>query len=498
MREESVDWFLEFNRQWAEAILIQEEKNFILLSERERRRLSERAKGILPKEEDELFKEILSLPFFSCANFLQSDSEIKFLEKVSLLKRFGGHIPLSFTLSSLFAQSEEDVIELGRLFYCVRRIIGEEREPDIPEEFERRFRLLTALHEKFLARRPKVKEVSRSLKESLEVYTALGPKGTLNNFSLVLIEGYVLQSFGFDCQFQMVDDQMSLLITIDQKPINWEVAKEMPLSFSPIPGGQRVDFCRLLLYALCRFPQEDQSRRLKNLLFLYETSPTKESFDAPFAQEIAKLFFLEKNYIKAEDFANEAINLAPTSEGILPSYSLLGSIYTYREDFKRAVSVYQKALSIKPNEPEINSNLGAVYIRMGEREKAKLAFKTALGLSPKNFSALYNLGILFLAEGDYKNSLRCLEGAAKIDGKNPVLLCTLGQVYYEAAKHEGKSKSKEHLLKAERVLKKAIREGVNNATAWYNLGIVYREKGEKEKAVQALERAIRLNPNLLR
>jgi tetratricopeptide (TPR) repeat protein len=34
--------------------------------------------------------------------------------------------------------------------------------------------------------------------------------------------------------------------------------------------------------------------------------------------------------------------------------------------------------------------------------------------------------------------------------------------------------------------------------AWHNLGIAYRDKGQTEKAVAALEKAVTINPNLMR
>lgn len=497
MREGRIERFLDFYQQWAAALLLHEEKKFILLSERERRLLQNRAQGILPTEEDELFKEILSIPDFSPAEFFRT-SDLSFSEKVGLLRKFGPYVPLAFILSLLAANDEEEIIELGRLFHRCRKVIGDEKEPVLQtapkgkeeEEFERRFRLLASLYDKFLRNRPKVKKISLSLKESLEVYASADKKRELDNFFLSLIEGYILLSFNFDCHFQMTDEGMNLMVMIAQKPVYWEVSSSpVPLSFTPIPGGKVVDFLRFLLHFVYHHKEKSLRKRLRNFLFLYQNLPKKEAEDAIFARELAKLFFLEKDYLKAEDFAQEAISLFPERDDrLVETYSLLGNIYTYREDFKRALNAYQSALTIKPNDPEVQTNLGAVYMKVGEKEKARLAFKSALSLSPKTLSALYNLGVLYLAEGDYKNSINCLEKATRIDGKNPSLFFTLACVYYE----------KGDLMKAEANFKKAIKYDTNNAAAWYNLGLVYRDKGEKEKAVKALEKAVSLNPIFLK
>ncbi len=506
-KDSIVKRYLEYNRAWAEALLIHEEKNFILLSERERRKLSLRAKGILPSDEDELFKEILTIPHFRPDNFFPSPtatldggcggSASTFQERMELLNRyFGQHIAFAFIISLLACGEEGGIVDLGRLFHRIRRVIGDVKEPNLQnssggegdkfrEGFERRFRFLTALRDKMLRKRPKITEKPTSLKESLEIY--LSPKasaGGLTSLSLSLIEGYILQSFGFDCSFQKVSKGMNIVVLLDNKPVYWEIDYPSPLSFVPIAAGKIISPLRVFLYFVLQ-ERDVSSWRLKNLLFLYSNLTPKEPGDAEFAYEIGRLFFLLDNYLKAEEFALEALNLM---SNFWQSYSLLGNIYTYREDFKKALAFYQKALLLKPDEPEINSHIGVVYMKMGEYEKARLAFKTALALSPDYPQALYNLGNLYLRKGDYKNSLSYLEKAARIDGKNPSILYTLANAYYK----------KGDLAKAEAAFKKVIRMDANCAAAWYNLGIVYRDKGEKDKAIEALEKAISLNPNFLR
>jgi Flp pilus assembly protein TadD len=495
MWEKKLEWYLGFNRDWAEALLIHEEKKFILLSEKERRVLQKRAQGILPTEEEEIIKEILSIPLLLPREFLQSPAS--FRERAEMLLGFSPYAPLAFLLSLFSAENEEEMIELGKLFHRVREVIGEEKEPilqtspsgKVSEEFERRFRFLALLRDKFLRHRPKIKDFPLTLKESLEIYASYGRKRELNHFFLSLIEWYLLRSFGFEANLYQTESGMNILLLIDKKPVFWETSSPSPLSFTLPPDGEVLDDFRFLLYLVYFQREKDQRRRRENLLFLYQLLSEKKPSDSLFAYEIAKLFFLENDYRQAEDFALEALHLAPErEEKRAESYCLLGNIYAYREDWKRALASYQSALILKPNSPEIHSNLGAVYMKMGEREKARLAYKTALQISPKNLSALYNLGVLCLAEGDYKNSIHYLEEATKIDGKNPSLFYTLACVYYE----------KGDLLKAEVNFRKVLEFDNKNAFAWYNLGIVYRDRGEKEKAVQALEKAASLNPNLLK
>ncbi|GEM_PF-2413614 len=523
-KEAIIENHLEYNRLWAEALLSHEEKNFILLSEREKKKLAQRACGVLPEEEEELFKEILSIPLFSPVQLFNSSRE--FLENIGLLKKyFGEHITFAF-LVSLFSvknepvfypqkqfprpgNEEEQIIELGRLFHRIRESGWDVSKPNIqdaiksPEEFEKKFCCLAGLRERLLRKRAGIKVLPAAsgfltLKEALEIYSSTEKRRKLPTLFLALIEAYLLMSLGLTCHFHKGEGGINLIVLLDNKAVYWEIDKPSPLTFVPRAIGKAVNLFSFLFHLVYfqrtemsftsssgHWAKEETRQRLRNLLFLYEVVSPQETVDELFIYEIGRLFFLQRDYIKAEEFTKLAVRLKPD---FYQGYCLLGDIYTYRENFKKAINYYQRALLYKPDDPEIHSNLGVAYMKAEDYEKAKVAFNAALNIDPRCLSALYNFGNLFFALGDYENSIAYYKRASRLDGKNPSIIYNLANAYYK----------KGELLKAEKKFIEAIRIDANNAFAWYNLGIVYRDRGEKEKAVKALERAISLNPNLLK
>jgi tetratricopeptide (TPR) repeat protein len=64
----------------------------------------------------------------------------------------------------------------------------------------------------------------------------------------------------------------------------------------------------------------------------------------------------------------------------------------------------------------------------------------------------------------------------------------LAQTYFELGELDSSIKTYKQLLRFK----------PNHATAWYNLGIIYRNKGMKKEAVKCIEQAVRIDPKLMK
>jgi len=132
---------------------------------------------------------------------------------------------------------------------------------------------------------------------------------------------------------------------------------------------------------------------------------------------------------------------------------LLGELLCEKEMFKEAVNVYQDALKYRPADFELYYNLGIVYTRLSDFQMAKEMYEKAAEINHLLFGAHYNLGqIAFiqrdleLAESYFKNSLE--------DEFEPI--------------------------------------------SYYQLAKIYAIKGEKDKAINFLNKAIDLDKTLLK
>ena len=118
--------------------------------------------------------------------------------------------------------------------------------------------------------------------------------------------------------------------------------------------------------------------------------------DQPSAEKLiaqAKVQF-DTNPANAEKLLNEAIGLEP---GNFEGYLQLGRLLTFRKNYSRAITQYQKALQINDQVPEIYFNMGYIYMEQGVYDRARESYYHCLAVSPSfKDEVLTNLGIIEL------------------------------------------------------------------------------------------------------
>lgn len=123
-----------------------------------------------------------------------------------------------------------------------------------------------------------------------------------------------------------------------------------------------------------------------------------------------------------------------------------------------AVSYYQNALQVDPQNVEIRYNLAKMYQDMGQIEEAEQEYKTVLEIDPKNVPALNNLGYLYLDD-----SLARYDEAAKLFTRaieaNPNLVyavCNRGVAYEYLGEYDKARKDYQEALRLETNFEQAI------------------------------------------
>ncbi|MCX7974139.1 MAG: sulfatase-like hydrolase/transferase [Candidatus Aminicenantes bacterium] len=190
----------------------------------------------------------------------------------------------------------------------------------------------------------------------------------------------------------------------------------------------------------------------------------------------------------------------------------------WEQKFDEAVKIYEKILTINPKIPTSYINLGLNYLRLGQPQQALAIFQKGLALMPGSLLLLSRLGHTYLALGQIKNSLETWQSVLALDPENFDALVSIAWIYsllgeketarkyYEAAlsiEPENKfvRKNLAHNLATSGFLERAvaifeslIQEFPDDYEIWQDLGIAYGHLNNLDKAVECLEKAVNLKP----
>ena len=84
-----------------------------------------------------------------------------------------------------------------------------------------------------------------------------------------------------------------------------------------------------------------------------------------------------------------------------------------------AIPAYEKALTVKPDDPNVLSDLGAMYISIGRADKAIELNKKAIAHDPSHIKSRYNLGVAYVNAGDKANARKTFEEVIKLQPSSP-------------------------------------------------------------------------------
>lgn len=167
--------------------------------------------------------------------------------------------------------------------------------------------------------------------------------------------------------------------------------------------------------------------------------------------KIAKLL---KELDKKDESTQMLQTLLKSKPDCLEATMLLGEILCEQERFKEAANVYQDALKYHSAEYDLYYSLGIVFTRLNEFSQAKDMYEKAASLNHKLFGAYYNLGQICFIERD--------------------------------------------LEQAEKYFEKCLYDEELEAMSYYGLAKIYILKGLKEKAITFVNKAIEIDPSLLK
>ena len=185
----------------------------------------------------------------------------------------------------------------------------------------------------------------------------------------------------------------------------------------------------------------------------------------------------------------------------------------------KAIALYKRILSLKPDLPECHNNLGAALASLGKVREAAAAYRRSIALRPDNADAHCNLGVALAGLGRLDEAVEAYRCAIALDPDFAMAHNNLGGMlrlmgrfdaaeaacrkaialksdYPEAYANLGNAlKSQGRFDEAEAMLRRAVALNPDNAVTHSNLGNVFVDLGRPDEAEAAFRRAIALNPD---
>ncbi|MEJ2006680.1 MAG: tetratricopeptide repeat protein [Acidobacteriota bacterium] len=166
-------------------------------------------------------------------------------------------------------------------------------------------------------------------------------------------------------------------------------------------------------------------------------------------------------------------------------YLSIAQVYSQAKLYAKAEEAIQKALSLTTNPDDqeyARFLLGSVYEREKKYDLAEEEFKKVLAVDPLNDAAANYLGYMLADRGvRLEESVKYIKDALKLEPNNGAYLDSLGWAYHKMNRNE----------MAQGPLEKAAQLIPNDPTIREHLGYVYLGLGEKTKALQEWEHALK-------
>ena len=165
------------------------------------------------------------------------------------------------------------------------------------------------------------------------------------------------------------------------------------------------------------------------------------------------------------------------------AYSNIAAIYMDQGALSPAEEMLLRVTEAAPEFADGFINLGVLYTRMNEPERALGALDRALEINPNSSAAHLNNGAALTLKGDFTAAVDSYKRAVDLSLDSPSFRLSLGQAYLLAGDREAAEKEFLGLIGT-----------ANSAEAYRNLGALYSDVNDLDKAIAYLQQAIRVRP----
>ncbi len=166
------------------------------------------------------------------------------------------------------------------------------------------------------------------------------------------------------------------------------------------------------------------------------------------------------------------------------SLNISGDRHYQSGDIVGAIGEFKKGLRLDPADVNLHNSLGVCYGVLKDYDNALTAFENAIWLAPQEMMAIYNKGFILLLKGRREKALQCfLEADAREPNVFEVIF-HIGQTLMEMGATE----------KARPYLEAASRANSRSGPALKILGACLDKLGLTKEAIQAYKISVKINP----
>lgn len=113
----------------------------------------------------------------------------------------------------------------------------------------------------------------------------------------------------------------------------------------------------------------------------------------------------------------------------LPAWVEMGNLYFDSSQPNEAIEAYSQYLALKPDNPDVRTDMGVMYRALGNFDRAIEESRKAAQSDPKHINSRYNIGIVLLHDKqDIKGAVKAWEDYLKVDPNSERAVRVRGQI----------------------------------------------------------------------
>ena len=237
---------------------------------------------------------------------------------------------------------------------------------------------------------------------------------------------------------------------------------------------------------------EDTRAQLAALGYLGGSSRVRVNEDEPLADPKDKIVLY--NLLKAagtdssEDRVEDAMakvrRVLAEDSGILEAHLILGNLFVKQEEWDGAIGAYREALSLDPEYKSAILGLADAYRLADRLDEAAAGYRRLLELDPNDNKAFYHLAEIHAAREECEAALEVLAGLEATGEERAPARNLKGQCLLSLGR----------LDEAEAELRLALEMDDLLSDAWFNLALLFEERGDGSRAIEAYETRLEMAP----